>query len=213
MIELFNIIERITIMLLILCLSPVFLIISIIIKLDSKGPVIFKQERIGKNSRPFYIYKFRSMKIDAPSNIPTCELEADKYITSLGNFLRKTSLDELPQLFNIVKGEMSLVGPRPVIPKERKLIELRKKHGVDKVLPGLTGWAQINGRDKIGSKEKVKYDRQYVENKSLNFDIYIIWITACKVIKGEDIVDGNLTTKYENNSYKVIRKEAIKIRV
>ena len=210
----FNIIERLLGIIFIVLLSPLLILISIAIKLDSKGPVLFKQERIGKNSKSFYIYKFRSMKIDAPHDVPTCKLEPGKYVTHLGDFLRKTSLDELPQLFNIIKGEMSLVGPRPVIPREKKLIELRKKYGVDKVLPGLTGWAQINGRDTIGIKEKVKYDREYVENKSLLFDMYIIWITACKVIKGEDVVDGDVTAKSEedNSSYPIIRKETVKAR-
>ena len=137
-------------------LSPLFLLVAILIKLDSKGPIIFKQIRIGKNSKPFYIYKFRSMKIETP-NIATNDFtDSHVYITRIGKIIRKTSIDEIPQLFNILKGDMSIVGPRPVILEEVDLIELRKSYNIDKILPGITGWAQINGRDNIGNEEKVK---------------------------------------------------------
>lgn len=171
----------------IIILSPVLIVVSILIKLESKGPIIFKQLRAGKNSEPFYIYKFRSMKINTP-NIATKDFNnASDYITKIGKFIRKTSLDEMPQLFNILKGDMSIVGPRPVILEESELIELRQAHNVDKILPGITGWAQINGRDNIGNKEKVKYDYEYLTKKSIVMDLYIIAMTALKVLKRSDI--------------------------
>ena len=134
-------------------LSPLFLLVAILIKLDSKGPIIFKQIRIGKNSKPFYIYKFRSMKIDAP-NLSTEEfINASDFTTKVGKFIRKTSIDELPQLVNILKGDMSIVGPRPVIEREVRLLEIRKECNVDSILTGITGLAQINGRDNIDDYE------------------------------------------------------------
>ena len=166
---------------------PIFIIIGIVIKLESKGPVIFKQLRAGKNSKPFYIYKFRSMKIGAP-NLSTNEFKnADKFITKSGMFTRKTSIDELPQLFNILKGDMSIVGPRPVILEEKSLISLRKEYDIDTLSPGITGWAQINGRDTIGDEDKAKLDYEYYLNKSLRMDIYIIILTIFKVLKKSDI--------------------------
>ena len=152
-------------------LSPLFLLVAILIKLDSKGPIIFKQIRIGKNSKPFYIYKFRSMKIDAP-NLSTEEfINASDFTTKVGKFIRKTSIDELPQLVNILKGDMSIVGPRPVIEREVRLLELRKECNVDSILPGITGLAQINGRDNIDDYEKVKYDFEYLSKRNLVLDI------------------------------------------
>ena len=171
----------------IIVLSPILIIVSILIKLESKGPIIFKQVRAGKNSKPFYIYKFRSMKTNTP-NIATNDFNnASDYITKVGRFIRKTSLDEIPQLFNILKGDMSIVGPRPVILEEVELIELRQTYNVDKILPGITGWAQINGRDNIGNEEKVKYDYEYLTKKSIIMDLYIIVMTALKVLKRSDI--------------------------
>lgn len=171
----------------IIVLSPILIIVSILIKLESKGPIIFKQVRAGKNSKPFYIYKFRSMKTNTP-NIATNDFNnASDYITKVGRFIRKTSLDEIPQLFNILKGDMSIVGPRPVILEEVELIELRQMYNVDKILPGITGWAQINGRDNIGNEEKVKYDYEYLTKKSIIMDLYIIVMTALKVLKRSDI--------------------------
>lgn len=173
----------------IIVLSPILVIVSILIKLESKGPIIFKQLRAGKGSKPFYIYKFRSMKIEAP-NIATNDFtDSHVYITRIGKIIRKTSIDEIPQLFNILKGDMSIVGPRPVILEEVDLIELRKSYNIDKILPGITGWAQINGRDNIGNEEKVKYDYEYLMNKSFTMDLYIIVMTALKVLKRSDIKD------------------------
>ena len=168
-------------------LSPLFLLVAILIKLDSKGPIIFKQIRIGKNSKPFYIYKFRSMKIDAP-NLSTEEfINASDFTTKVGKFIRKTSIDELPQLVNILKGDMSIVGPRPVIEREVRLLELRKECNVDSILPGITGLAQINGRDNIYDYEKLKYDFEYLSKRNLVLDIKIIINTVLKVTKSEGI--------------------------
>lgn len=168
-------------------LSPLFLLVAILIKLDSKGPIIFKQIRIGKNSKPFYIYKFRSMKIDAP-NLSTEEfINASDFTTKIGKFIRKTSIDELPQLVNILKGDMSIVGPRPVIEREVRLLEIRKECNVDSILPGITGLAQINGRDNIDDYEKVKYDFEYLSKRNLVLDIKIIINTVLKVAKSEGI--------------------------
>ena len=168
-------------------LSPLFLLVAILIKLDSKGPIIFKQIRIGKNSKPFYIYKFRSMKIDAP-NLSTEEfINASDFTTKVGKFIRKTSIDELPQLVNILKGDMSIVGPRPVIDREVRLLEIRKECNVDSILPGITGLAQINGRDNIDDYEKVKYDFEYLSKRNLVLDIKIIINTVLKVAKSEGI--------------------------
>ena len=168
-------------------LSQLFLLVAILIKLDSKGPIIFKQIRIGKNSKPFYIYKFRSMKIDAP-NLSTEEfINASDFTTKVGKFIRKTSIDELPQLVNILKGDMSIVGPRPVIEREVRLLELRKECNVDSILPGITGLAQINGRDNIDDYEKVKYDFEYLSKRNLVLDIKIIINTVLKVAKSEGI--------------------------
>ena len=164
-------------------LSPLFLLVAILIKLDSKGPIIFKQIRIGKNSKPFYIYKFRSMKIDAP-NLSTEEfINASDFTTKVGKFIRKTSIDELPQLVNILKGDMSIVGPR----REVRLLEIRKECNVDSILPGITGLAQINGRDNIDDYEKVKYDFEYLSKRNLVLDIKIIINTVLKVAKSEGI--------------------------
>lgn len=189
--ELYNIAKRtldiIIASLGLIILSPVLLITAILIKLESKGPIIFKQLRAGKDSNPFYIYKFRSMRIDAPNKSTNEFKNAEDFITKIGKAIRKTSIDELPQLFNILKGDMSIVGPRPVILKEKDLIQLRKEYNVDSLLPGITGWAQINGRDTIGDMEKVKYDYEYLKSKSIKLDIKIMCMTALKVIKRSDI--------------------------
>lgn len=178
---------------LLLLLSPLFLIVAIIIKLTSKGPVFFRQHRVGRYNEEFMIYKFRTMRVDAP-NVATCLLEnPDEYITPIGRFLRNSSIDEIPQLINILKGDMSFVGPRPVISKEVDLIKLRTKVGVHKMYPGLTGWAQINGRDRLGVEEKVYYDKYYMDNYSLFLDIKIVLLTILKVMKAEGIVEGNIS--------------------
>lgn len=168
-----------------------FLIIGLIIKLESKGPVFFKQQRIGKNKSKFYIYKFRSMRSDAPKDMPTHLLNnAESYITKSGNFLRKTSLDELPQLINILKGEMSIVGPRPALWNQDDLIEERDKYGANDITPGLTGLAQVSGRDELEIPVKAKLDGEYANNVSFINDVRIVFLTVIKTFKREGIVEG-----------------------
>lgn len=170
---------------------PFFIAISILIKLDSKGPLLFKQLRVGKDKKEFYILKFRTMRVETPNETPTFLLEnPNNYITTIGKFLRKTSLDELPQIINILKGEMSIVGPRPVLKNERELFIARGKHGVYKIRPGLTGWAQVNGRDNLNAEEKAKFDGYYKENISLIFDAKIFILTIIKVLRSDGVREG-----------------------
>lgn len=172
-------------------LSPVFVLIAWKIKKESKGPVFFKQKRVGMDKTHFMIYKFRTMYTDAPKDCPTHLLEnPESFITPTGKFLRKTSLDELPQLFNILKGEMSFVGPRPALWNQYDLIAQRDKYGANNVLPGLTGWAQINGRDELPIPVKAKLDGVYVKKCSLFYDAYCLLQTALKVFLQEGIVEG-----------------------
>ena len=172
-------------------LIPVFLIISIAIKIESKGPIIFKQKRIGKRKKYFTIYKFRTMRSDTPKDMPTHMLKnANGCITKVGNILRKTSLDELPQLVNILKGDMSIIGPRPALWNQDDLVEERDKYHANNIRPGLTGWAQVNGRDELEIPVKAKYDGEYVKNISLMFDIKIFFKTVINVFKHEGIVEG-----------------------
>lgn len=190
-----NIIERIIAFVLLIIFMPIFIIIGISIKLSSKGSILFKQPRVGLNGNIFNVYKFRSMKTTAP-NVATEELiNADEFITGIGKILRITSLDELPQLLNIIRGEMSFVGPRPVIVEEKLLNDLRLEQGVYSVRPGITGWAQINGRDEIDIYQKVKLDKAYIEKKSLLFDIYILFMTVYKVLARKDLKE----LRSENN--------------
>lgn len=159
--------------------------------MDSPGPIFFKQERVGKNWEIFKIYKFRTMYIEAPEDIPTYMLkDTDILITSIGRILRKTSIDELPQLINVLRGEMSLVGPRPVIKNDIDLLNEREKYKVNNEIPGLSGWAQINGRDEISYVEKAKYDAEYVKQKSLSFDLLCLYNTFFYVAKKKDIKEG-----------------------
>ncbi|WP_194191045.1 sugar transferase [Clostridium chrysemydis] len=169
---------------------PIIIIISVIIKLTSSGPIFFKQRRIGKDNIEFNILKFRTMRIDTP-NVATHLLEnPEQWITPIGKFLRKTSLDELPQLINIIEGDMSIVGPRPALYNQEDLKEMRTEYGIEKLVPGLTGWAQINGRDEIHLKDKVELDKFYLDNKTFFFDIKIIWMTVLSVIKGSGVQEG-----------------------
>ncbi len=167
------------------------LLIAIAIKLDSKGPVFFKQKRVGKNKNHFNILKFRTMRVDAPKDCPTHMLNnAESCITRVGAILRKTSLDEIPQLFNILKGQMSFVGPRPALWNQYDLIEERDKYGANDIVPGLTGWAQINGRDELEIPVKAKLDGEYVEKQSFLFDAKIFFSTFVKVFKKDGIQEG-----------------------
>ena len=175
----------------IVVLSPVFIIMAIIIKYTSPGPVLFKQERVGKDNKLFKIYKFRSMRMDTPKDVPTHQLKnPDQYITKIGKFMRKTSLDELPQLFNILKGEMAVIGPRPSLPNQTDLNALRDKNGASSIRPGLTGWAQINGRDELEIEVKAELDEDYVKHMSFLFDCKCFFGTITSVMKSDGIVEG-----------------------
>ena len=172
-------------------LSPVLLIIALIIKLTSPGPVFFKQKRVGKNKTYFNILKFRTMRTDTPKDTPTHLLtNPDQYITPIGKVLRKTSLDELPQIINILKGDMSIIGPRPALWNQYDLIEERDRYGANDILPGLTGWAQINGRDELEIDVKARLDGEYVERMSFLFDCKCFFGTITSVLKHEGVVEG-----------------------
>jgi len=172
-------------------LSPVFLIVAIAIKMDSKGSVFFSQKRVGKNRRLFVLYKFRSMCIQAPSEMPTHMLEgAQSYITRVGKFLRKTSLDELPQLWNIIKGDMSAIGPRPALWNQDDLVAERELFGANGIRPGLTGWAQVNGRDELPIPIKAEYDGYYAAHVNFKLDIKIIFMTLRQTVSGKGVVEG-----------------------
>ena len=167
------------------------LIIALAIKLDSRGPVFFKQKRVGKGKKHFNILKFRTMRIDTPHDAPTHELsDPKKWITKVGGFLRKTSLDELPQLFNIWVGQMSIIGPRPALWNQFDLIEERDKYGANDVRPGLTGWAQINGRDELEIDVKAKFDGEYIEKMGFFFDCKCFFGTITSVLKHDGVVEG-----------------------
>ncbi len=172
-------------------LSPVFLIITALIKIDSKGPVLFKQNRLGIHKTNFNILKFRTMRIDTPKDIPTHQLvNPEQWITKTGKFLRKTSLDELPQTLNILAGDMSIVGPRPALWNQYDLIEERDKYGANDIKPGLTGWAQVNGRDELPIEVKAKFDGEYVEKISFAFDVKCFFMTIRNVVKRDGVVEG-----------------------
>ncbi|GAB6168231.1 type 8 capsular polysaccharide synthesis protein Cap8M [Clostridium carnis] len=175
---------------LLIIFSPIVVIVAILIKLNSKGPVFFTQMRIGKNNNLFKLYKFRTMKVGTP-NLATDKLgNSQNYLTTVGKILRKTSLDEVPQLINIIKGDMRFVGPRPALYNQYNLKELRTKAGVHALLPGITGWAQINGRDHNDDFQKTELDKYYLENKSFKLDMKITFMTFFKVLRAEGIVEG-----------------------
>lgn len=178
-------------LLLIVLLSPLFLILALISAIDTKSTPWFIQERSGRYNKSFNMIKFRTMKPSAPANVATHELDhPEKYISRVGHLLRKFSLDELPQLFNILKGDMSFVGPRPVVYTETYLIKLRTRNGSSAVRPGLTGLAQINGRDTVSIISKAKLDGQYVHKMSLTMDLLILWHTIGYVFASKDVVEG-----------------------
>lgn len=177
----------------IIVFSPLYLILALLVKCTSKGPVFFKQQRIGKNKKIFTILKFRTMRIDTPKNVATHLLEnPDQYITKVGKFLRKTSLDEIPQAFNILAGHMSVVGPRPALWNQDDLVEEREKYHANDIRPGLSGWAQCNGRDTLPIPEKAKLDGEYVQRFNLWMDIGIIFKTAFQAFRGKDEVEGKV---------------------
>ena len=175
---------------LIILLLPMLLIV-IIIKITDPGPAFFTQNRVGKNKKHFKLLKFRTMKMNTPHDTPTHLLEnPEQYITSIGKILRKTSLDELPQLFNIFLGQMSIIGPRPALWNQDDLIKERDKYNVNDIRPGLTGWAQVNGRDELEISVKAKFDGEYVKKVNLLFDIKIFFLTIVKVLKHDGVVEG-----------------------
>ena len=180
----------------IITLSPVFLLLFMYIKVDSPGPILFRQKRVGKGKEEFEILKFRTMKIEAPKDMPTHLLDKpEAYITRSGKFLRKTSLDELPQFFNILKGDMSLIGPRPALWNQFDLIEERDKYKANDVMPGLTGLAQINGRDELPIEMKAKIDGGYVEHMTMLLDMKILVWTFVYVFKSEGVREGEKATQ------------------
>ena len=175
----------------IVVLIPIWVILFIAIKIDSKGPIFFKQKRVGIHRKTFSILKFRTMKIDTPHDVPTHMLEnPEQWITKVGKFLRKTSLDELPQIFNIFAGQMSIIGPRPALWNQDDLIVERDKYGANDVKPGLTGWAQINGRDELEIPVKAALDGEYVEKQSFLFDCKCFFGTIKSVLKHDGVVEG-----------------------
>ncbi len=164
-----------------------FLVLAITVKLTSTGPVLYWSDRVGRYNKIFKMPKFRTMRVGTPALATHLLPDPDRFLTPIGSFLRKSSLDELPQLWSIIKGDMSFVGPRPALFNQDDLIVMRNKYGIDKLLPGLTGWAQVNGRDELSIPDKVKFDIEYMNNQSLWFDIKIIFLTGLKVLKKDGI--------------------------
>lgn len=194
----------------IIVLAPFMVVIAILIKLESAGPVLFRQKRIGLHKKTFSIMKFRTMRTDTPKDTPTHMLQnPDQYITRVGRFLRKTSLDELPQILNILKGDMAVIGPRPGLWNQDDLVAERDKYGANDVLPGLTGWAQINGRDELEIPVKAKLDGEYVEKMSFLFDLKCFFGTIASIYKHEGVVEGGtgeLNRKADNQQSKAVNK-------
>ncbi|MGN1092760.1 MAG: sugar transferase [Monoglobaceae bacterium] len=185
----------------IILLSWLFLVIAVLIKIDSKGPVFFKQKRVGIHKTYFYMLKFRSMRTDTPKNMPTHLLNnAESHITKVGRVLRKLSLDELPQMLNILKGDMSIIGPRPALWNQDDLIAERDKYGANDVKPGLTGWAQINGRDELPIDVKARLDGEYVSSMGFIFDLKCFFGTIISVLKSDGVVEGG-TGAIEEKEY------------
>ena len=163
------------------------LVMGLLVRLTSRGPILYWSNRVGRNNLIFEMPKFRSMRVGTPAVATHLLIEPDSYLTPIGRFLRKSSLDELPQLWSIVKGEMSFVGPRPALYNQTDLITLRTEMGVHRLAPGLTGWAQVNGRDELPIPDKVKLDFEYLERQSLRFDLWIVWLTLIKVLRRDNI--------------------------
>lgn len=189
----------------IVLLSPIYLLLALAIKIDSPGPVFFKQKRVGIHKTHFPILKFRTMRIDTPHDVPTHLLDnPEQWITRMGKFLRKTSLDEIPQIFNIFMGQMSIIGPRPALWNQFDLIAERDKYAANDVRPGLTGWAQINGRDELEIDVKARYDGEYVQNLTFAFDVKCFFGTIFSVLRSDGVVEGgtgqkNTQVKQQNN--------------
>lgn len=189
-------------------LSPVFLVLVIAIRVDSPGPILFRQKRVGIHKTYFMILKFRTMRIDTPKDVPTHLLSnPEQYITKVGKFLRKTSLDELPQILNILKGDMAIVGPRPALWNQFDLIEERDKYGANQIRPGLTGWAQINGRDELEIPVKARLDGEYVEKMGLIMDLRCFFGTFISVLRGDGVVEGGTGALHEAEANGGIRND------
>lgn len=206
-----TVIDRILAAMALIVLSPLFLMVSIAQKISAPDePVFFLQKRVGKDAHCFNIIKFRTMKSTAPKNVATGDLEnPEVYVSRLGRFLRDTSIDELPQLVNVVKGEMSLIGPRPLVYTEREIRFLRRWYGVYQVAPGITGWAQVNGRDTVDVYDKVYYDREYVQNVSLKFDLKVILKSIQVVLGRKGVVDGKIDPKFRQESIVLLRESQL----
>jgi O-antigen biosynthesis protein WbqP len=184
--------DRLAGLVLFLILWPLFLVLALIIKLSSPGPVFFRQKRIGIHKSHFMIFKFRTMYAATPQNVPTHLLQdAASFITPIGRFLRKSSLDELPQLFNILRGEMSFIGPRPALWNQDDLIAERDRYSANDVMPGVTGWAQTNGRDELPIPIKAEKDGYYAANVSFSLDVRILFLTAVNVLRAKGVVEGS----------------------
>lgn len=206
-----SVIDRILAGIALVILSPLFLIVSIAQKISAPDePIFFLQKRVGKNAHCFNIIKFRTMKSSAPKNVATGDLaDPQIYISRLGRFLRDTSIDELPQLVNVVNGDMSLIGPRPLVYTEREIRFLRRWYGVYQVTPGITGWAQVNGRDTVDIYDKVYYDREYVQNVSLKFDLKVIWKSVLVVLGRKGVVDGKVDPEFRKESIVLLRESQL----
>ena len=190
----------------IVILLPIFFVIAGLIKLESRGPVLFRQKRVGLHKKTFFIMKFRTMRTDTPTDTPTHLLaNPDRYITKAGRFLRKTSLDELPQIFNILKGDMAVIGPRPALWNQDDLVAERDKYGANDVLPGLTGWAQINGRDELEIPVKARLDGEYVQRMSLVFDAKCFFGTIVSIFKREGVEEGGTGEIHRMEQDKAVR--------
>lgn len=170
-----------------LVLSLPGLIVALLVKFTSPGPVLYWSQRVGRHNQLFAMPKFRSMRTDTPVVATHLLSDPDAYLTPIGSLLRRTSLDELPQLWSILKGDMSIVGPRPALFNQHDLIAARTEHGIDALTPGLTGWAQVNGRDDLPIPVKVEFDRQYMDRQSFAFDLRIIWLTLLRVIRTDGV--------------------------
>lgn len=196
-----SLVDRLLALVGLIVLSPVFLILMLAIKLDSRGPVFFKQKRVGIHKTYFNILKFRTMRIDTPKDMPTHMLQnPGQYITRVGGFLRRTSLDELPQIINILKGDMAIVGPRPALWNQYDLIEERDKYGANDIKPGLTGWAQINGRDELEIPVKAKFDGEYVSKMGILMDLRCFFGTFLSVLREDGVVEGGTGSLNSDNS-------------
>lgn len=206
-----SVIDRILAGIALVILSPLFLVVSIAQKISAPDePIFFLQKRVGKNAHCFNIIKFRTMKSSAPKNVATGDLaDPQIYISRLGRFLRDTSIDELPQLVNVVNGDMSLIGPRPLVYTEREIRFLRRWYGVYQVTPGITGWAQVNGRDTVDIYDKVYYDREYVQNVSLKFDLKVIWKSVLVVLGRKGVVDGKVDPEFRQESIVLLRESQL----